>query len=97
MDWRAAGRALQFDVQPSAQRMRLTIGLDFGTAFTKVVVADSASRRYVVTFEDALRATDAEACFLPGFLAVERSGLGWLGFNPSDSNVLADLKYQLLE
>lgn len=77
--------------------MRLTIGLDFGTAFTKVVVADSASRRYVVTFEDALRATDAEACFLPGFLAVERSGLGWLGFDPSDSNVLADLKYQLLE
>lgn len=94
--WRTGGRLLQLDAGPRAARQRMTIGLDFGTAFTKVVVADGANRRYVVNFEAAVRARGAAACFLPGFLAIDSGGLGWLGCD-RNNRLLADLKFRLLE
>ena len=78
-----------------AEERELVMGLDFGTAYTKVVVGDAvAEKQYAI----ALTRTGAEpTCYLPTCVYIDRRGEMRLVDAPSSSSTcLRDLKKELV-
>ena len=88
--------AKRHDSVTSLNRVQITIGLDFGTSFTKVIVGDSLVR-YVVPFDRYCRNSDRY--LLPSAVNVrgegERCNLG--GSVTGSDTVYDDLKVPLIE
>lgn len=78
-------------VAENAQRQQLVIGLDFGTAFTKVVVSDSL-RKYAIPLAEV---DGLLAYLLPS--AIWRSETGVYSISPSLGVRLTGLKMPLIE
>lgn len=77
-------------------KQQLNLGIDFGTAFTKVVVGESRVR-YAVPFEDP--PIDINTYLLPGKLTISADGTCHIGRQDQTdtSQVVTELKIRLLE
>jgi hypothetical protein len=85
--WISEGRKLS--VAASGRALRVRMGIDFGTAYTKVALG-IMDKVLLVTW-DGVRTSD-EPFLLPGELSVANPGDVWLGRAPECSSVLSDLK-----
>lgn len=83
----------QFSNETFAERRQVIIGLDFGTAFTKVVIGDVA-RAYAVPF--SCHNTEDNPFLLPGVFSEEACGKISLGAHPG-TRVYDNLKMPLLD
>jgi hypothetical protein len=77
----------------SAGRIQLVVGLDFGTAFTKVVIAEKR-RGYAVPF-DGLVSEGSSPYLLPGILAIGEGQRVYLGEHQG-AKYIDDLKMRIL-
>lgn len=87
-DWQT-----QFSNETFAERRQVIIGLDFGTAFTKVVIGDVA-RAYAVPF--SCYNSEDNPFLLPGVFSEEACGKISLGAHPG-TRVHDNLKMPLLD
>lgn len=77
------------------QKQLLVIGLDFGTAFTKVVIGEQRVKR-AVPFNDYV--SNGNPYLLPSTLSVNKNdGTCKLGFPGMDASPIEDLKIELIE
>lgn len=91
--WQDFGRRTQFDGTEHADTLDLVIGLDFGTAFTKVIIGESRAR-YAVPFEQ--RVAIPNPYLLPGVLTIAADGECHLGEVADAQAYYSDLKFSLL-
>ena len=78
-----------------AEKQQLVIGLDFGTAFTKVVIGEQRVKR-AVPFNDYV--SNGNPYLLPSTLSVNKNdGTCKLGFPGMDGSPIEDLKIELIE
>jgi len=91
--WQDVGRRTQFDGTERADTLDLVIGLDFGTAFTKVIIGESRAR-YAVPFEQ--RVATPNPYLLPGVLTIAADGECHLGEVPDAQAYYSDMKFSLL-
>lgn len=91
--WQDVGRRTQFGGTERADTLDLVIGLDFGTAFTKVIIGESRAR-YAVPFEQ--RVATPNPYLLPGVLTIAADGECHLGEVPDAQAYYSDLKFSLL-
>lgn len=88
------GSDTQFpETAADAPRRQFVIGLDFGTAFTKVVIGET-SKAYAVPFSEY--AIDGNPYLLPGVLSMSDDGLASLGAGNAGV-VHSDLKMRFLD
>lgn len=92
--WQDLGRRTQFYGTERADTLDLIIGLDFGTAFTKVVIGESRAR-YAVPFDE--RVETPNPYLLPGVLTADAGGEFHIGEVPGGSECYSDLKISLLK
>ena len=77
------------------RKQHLVIGLDFGTAFTKIVIGEQRVKR-AVPFNDYV--SDGNPYLLPSTLSINKSdGACKLGFPGIDEYSIEDLKIKLIE
>ena len=81
------------DTGPEAPRRQFVIGLDFGTAYTKVVIGET-SMAYAVPFPNYL--DGGNPYLLPGIFSMTQDGHARLGAGQVGSNH-SDLKMRLLD
>lgn len=81
-------------VSRSKRPVELNIGLDFGTAFTKVVVGDR-TRNYAIPFDYVTEG--ANPYLLPCILSVDEDGYVWPGVIENSAHQYSNLKMQLLD
>jgi len=87
------GTKCQFDDSlKTAPERQLVIGLDFGTAFTKVVIGNSGIH-YIVPFN----IEGVKASLLPGIVSILKNGSCVLGKHPQSIEIETDLKIALLD
>lgn len=91
--WQDVGRRTQFDGTERADILDLVIGLDFGTAFTKVIIGESRAR-YAIPFEQ--RVATRNPYLLPGVLTIGADGECHLGEVSNARAYYSDLKLSLL-
>ncbi|WP_295390610.1 hypothetical protein [uncultured Thiodictyon sp.] len=84
----------QYPGATGAQIQRLFVGLDFGTAFTKVVIAGS-SDSFAVKLRPALRGVDGY--LQPGLVAQDMDGRPRLLDAPDEGHSLQNLKLALMQ
>lgn len=82
------------DVTKRNRKQQLIIGLDFGTAFTKVVIGESR-QAYGVHFSKF--GDEQNPYLLPAAMAVDSAGFCSLGLESPKSRRVGDLKMRLLE
>jgi len=88
-----SGSLSQYPGAPEGrERLQIVLGLDFGTAFTKVVIADRRRAYAVPLFEPK----QGNAYLLPGIFFTGSDGSATLGPEPG-STQHSDLKMRLLE
>ena len=91
---RVSTDSVQLEKQESPKRkQQLIIGLDFGTAFTKVVVGEQRVR-YAVPFDPY--ACDANSYLLPSVLSIDNDQKCTLGFSGVSGHRIEDLKMRLI-
>lgn len=91
---KATGRHTQFPGASSdSPRRQLVIGLDFGTAYTKVVIGET-TKAYAVPFPEYVDKDNPY--LLPGVLSLDKRGHAHLGRRP-DARTYTDLKMRLLD
>lgn len=96
VDFEKWNRAQFPDVGSDAQRLTVSIGLDFGTSYTKVVIGvESLGRKYAVPMRS--NGTGVDRYLAPTALHVASDGVCQLADGPGDSEVHTDLKMRLLE
>jgi len=88
-DWVTAGSELQPPGGGRGRALSVRIGIDFGTAYTKVAIR-AADSVFFVTW-DGLRTSDAPH-FLPGELSRMSGGETWLGRAGDAEEIRSDLK-----
>lgn len=81
------------DLGERGKRKQLVIGLDFGTAFTKVVVGE-ARTKYAIPWVNPV--TDTSDYLLPGVLYINNSGECALSPYSTNGEAISDLKLRLL-
>lgn len=89
--------------QSKPRRLQIVLGIDFGSAFTKVVIGETRAR-YAVSFQEP--ANGIGSYLLPGKLLIAKDGTCSLTFQPvldgshqrqGDQEERTDLKIHLLE
>ena len=84
-----SGHLTQYSgVDENAQKSLLVIGLDFGTAFTKVVVG-GVTGKWAVPFDSLIN--EGNRFLLPGVLGVDDSGVCFVGNKEECTNSITDL------
>jgi hypothetical protein len=81
-------------VTEDSPKQQLVMGIDFGTAFTKVVIGSSVDS-YAVPFPP--HANNDNIFLLPGVMSIEQSGICQLGSVEKPARRIADLKMRLLQ
>lgn len=92
--WVAAGAALQPALNDGGRVMPVRIGIDFGTAYTKVAIR-IADRVLFVPWT-GIRESGTSNFFLPGEITISTGGALWLGRAPDAEEVRTDLKLPFL-
>lgn len=82
-----------YELNP-AKKLQLVIGLDFGTAFTKVVIAETRRAYAVKFFKDGAKRSPH---LLPGIVSIDTNGLCSLGLSKNVKRVVSDLKMRLIQ
>lgn len=91
---RIPGWKAQFqELGPDAPRRQFVIGLDFGTAYTKVVIGE-ATKAYAVPFPGQFEGENPY--LLPGILSLSEGGCARLGAT-GDGRTYSELKMRLLD
>jgi len=95
-NWLRGGEAEQLSVGKAvgARRIRVILGLDFGTAYTKVV-ANVANDRYAITFEKVVDAGDP--FLLPSVMSIGENEIACLGRHGAAVVTIDDLKLHFIE
>lgn len=95
-NWLRTGAAEQLSVGNSVgvRRIRVILGLDFGTAYTKVV-ANVANDRYAITFEKIVDA--GNPFLLPSVISIAEDDIASLGRNGAAVRTIDDLKLHFIE
>jgi hypothetical protein len=92
--WVAAGAALQPPKSSGGRNMTVRVGIDFGTAYTKVAIR-AGDQLFFVPWT-ATRNHDA-VHYLPGEISISPDGAVWLGRMANAVEVRGDLKLPFLE
>ncbi len=90
----AKGIVLQPDAEGRRGRTRLILGLDFGTAYTKVV-ANIANDRYAIPFDSVVECR--HPFLLPAVVSIDGGGYACLGRRPEAVRTWEDLKLHLID
>lgn len=93
-DWVAHGSQLQAADSGSGRNLSVRIGVDFGTAYTKVVVR-LADAVFAIDFSGITNRTDG-AFLLPGELSLDSSQRAWIGRHPEAKESISGLKIPFL-
>jgi len=80
-------------VREGAERRQLVIGVDFGTAYTKVVIADNRRAR-AIPFRDA--SYGGNPYLLPSVVSIDANGVASLG-KAADGTSVSDIKLRILD
>ncbi|CAG8866501.1 hypothetical protein [Pseudomonas fluorescens] len=88
-DWVKEGSALQANGGGTSRALSVRVGIDFGTAYTKLAIR-AADKVFLVDW-DGVRSSP-HRYFLPGELSCCTDGGVWLGRTPEKSEVLSNLK-----
>ena len=91
--WLARGIPQQIN-GANTRKIRVMLGLDFGTAYTKVV-ARVANDSHAIEFDKVVQV--GNPFLLPAVLSVDRHGIGHLGRLDSAASVTEDLKLHFIE
>lgn len=93
--WVELGGSLQApNSNPRGRVLPVRIGIDFGTAYTKVAIR-AADKVFFVTW-DGVRVS-ASPYLLPGEVCLDSAGCRWLGRAPGATEIYADLKLPLIQ
>lgn len=92
--WVEAGQALQAPASRGGRPLSVRIGIDFGTAYTKVAVrlADSV---FAIDFS-AITGKQSPVFLLPGEISLDGENGAWLGRHPQSKKVISGLKIPFL-
>lgn len=95
--WLSSGTRVQTWVgtAPPRGQVRVLVGLDVGTAYTKVVAKVGASDRYAVSFDKAVDCSDR--FLLPAVLSIDVEGAAWLGEIEGCILRFDDLKFRVIQ
>jgi hypothetical protein len=92
-DWVKPGASLQAPGADGGRILTVRVGVDFGTAYTKVAIG-AAQKVFFVDWSGLIR--EPQSLFLPGVLSVEADGRTFVGRSPTASEYLTDLKLPFL-
>lgn len=93
-DWVEAGRFLQPPGSADGRILSVRLGIDFGTAYTKVAVrlADSV---FAIDFR-GITSRDESAFLLPGEISLDSTHSAWIGHHPQTEDLVSGLKLPFL-
>ena len=95
--WLSRGTRIQVSSDPADAKstIRVLVGLDIGTAYTKVVAKVGSSDRYAISFDQAVECGDRS--LLPAVLSIDAEGVAWLGDISHSVRRFDDLKLRVIQ